>query len=212
MQYRELQEKLGNRLVITPHDIRLFEQDFRAKTLTDWMQKGLIHKITRGFYILDSYKKQLNELYLFSIANKIYAPSYISLESALSYYHLIPEGVFTITSLTVRKTTKIDSPFARFSYKSIKPTMMIGYSEVKFGEFSFMMAKKEKAIIDYLYLHHDLKTTGDMHEIRINETELFENFDEDAYWMYVRITENKSLAMRAKVFLDYWRNPTYAQY
>jgi len=90
--------------------------------------------------------------------------------------------------------------------------MMVGYTTIRFEENSFTIAMKEKAIVDYLYLRPELKTPGDMHEIRINTDELFTNFNEENYWLYVRVAENRELEKRAKVFLEYWRNPTYVQY
>ena len=40
----------------------------------------------------------------FEIANYIYNPSYISLESALSYYGILSQFVYTITSITTKKS------------------------------------------------------------------------------------------------------------
>ena len=212
MDYIQFQKNLGNQLVFTLQDIRLYESTFRPQTLYGWIRLGYVTRLTRGFYVHNSEHKRRNEFHLYSIANRIYEPSYISLESALSYYHLIPDVVMSITSISARKTTEFTTSIARFSYKSVKPVMMNGYTTTQFEGTSFTMATKEKAIIDYLYLHPELKTPGDMHEIRINIDELFSDFKEDNYWMYARIAESETLEKRAKVFLEYWRNPTYVQY
>ena len=57
---------------------------------------------------------ELNEETFFLIANKIYNPSYVSFEMALSYYRLIPEGVYSITSATAKKTIKFKTTVGDF--------------------------------------------------------------------------------------------------
>ena len=64
------------------------------------------------------------------LANRIYEPSCISRESALAYYLVIPEPVLGVTSVSSRKTRQFDSEWGRFSYRSIKPTLMYGYRVV----------------------------------------------------------------------------------
>ncbi len=72
----------------------------------------------------------LNEETLFLIANKLYAPSYVSFEMALSYYGLIPEGVYAITSATSKKTATFQTPIGKFSYRTLKPQLFFGYNQV----------------------------------------------------------------------------------
>lgn len=63
--------------------------------LTRWQKKGYLKKIRSGFYRLTN-RPIKGEADLFFIANRIYTPSYISLQPALRWYNFIPEGVFTI--------------------------------------------------------------------------------------------------------------------
>ena len=77
---------------------------------------------------------QVDESYLFMLANRIYEPSYISRESALAYYLIIPESVLGVTSVSSRKTRQFDSQWGRFSYRSIKPALMFGYRVIEHRE------------------------------------------------------------------------------
>ena len=58
----------------------------------------------------------VDEAILFRINNCIYKPSYVSLESALSYYHLIPEGVYSQQAVTTRKTMNYQTPAGTFKW------------------------------------------------------------------------------------------------
>jgi predicted transcriptional regulator of viral defense system len=82
MRYLELKESLKDFTVFSLADIRQTDSFFHRRRLNEWQEKGYIKKLIRGFYIFSDL--ELNENVLFEIANRIYAPSYISLEIALS--------------------------------------------------------------------------------------------------------------------------------
>ncbi len=212
MKYRELQQSLKNKLVFTPHDIRFFEPNIATTQLRRWERIGYIQRLVRGYYVFADLASALDSYGLFAVAKNLYSPSYISLESALRYYNLISEGVFRTTSISTRKTAVYKTPLGEFLFKSIKPTMMVGYTSVAYGSMSFFIATKEKALVDYLYFHPELKTEGDMHELRINSEELFAHFDEPLFWKYITISENGALERRARLLLNYLRSPTYVHY
>jgi len=108
MQYIELKEQLKNFKIFNLNDIRKIEEDFDLRRLNEWQKKNYIKKIRQGFYIFSDL--EINEQALFIIANRIHEPSYISLEMALSFYGLIPEAVYGITSVTSQKTRTIKTP------------------------------------------------------------------------------------------------------
>src|SRR5579864_6761878 len=102
MRYLDLKNQLNDFIVFSLKDIRKLDSSFYNRRLSEWRRKGYIKMVRRGYYIFSDLK--LSEDVLFLIANRIYSPSYVSLESALSYYGLIPEGVLSITSVSTRKT------------------------------------------------------------------------------------------------------------
>lgn len=79
----------------------------------------------KEFYAFADYIKvpNFNEY----IANKIYKPSYISLQYALSHYGMIPEAVMQVTSVTSLKTMQFKNEFGEYFYQTVKPELMFGY-------------------------------------------------------------------------------------
>ena len=122
---------------------------------------------------------QLNEERLFLIANRLYAPSYVSFEMALSYYGLVPEGVYSITSACSKKTAKFKTPIGEFSYRNLKPQLFFGYCLQQAGKQQYKLAEIEKAVLDYLYLNPKSTRKGDLQEWRFNAQEFLARADMD---------------------------------
>ncbi len=103
----------------------------------------VITKIERGKYL-----KTKSEYSKFEISQFIYNPSYISLETALSYYDLIEQLPFEITAVTTKKSIEKEFEEQIYSYKNISKELFIGYRR----EEDFLIALPEKAIFDQVYL------------------------------------------------------------
>lgn len=201
MQYIELKEKLNEYVVFTLQDIKKIDALFYRSRLNDWQDKGYIRKIRRGYYMFTDQK--INESVLFSIANKIYSPSYISFEMALSNYGLIPESVYGITSATSNKTYRFKTEIGEFSYSHLKPELMFGYQLIALGGASYKIAEIEKAILDYFYINSHLKTEADFFELRFNEEEFKAKADHAKFMKYLAAFNNKSLEKRIKKFFKH---------
>lgn len=114
--------------------------------------------IKRGLYVLNP-KRTGRPLSLLLIANTLYGPSYVSLDFALSYYGLIPEAVYEITSVTTGRAKTYDTPVGRFSYKQASLKIYpLGIASVsnESGHF-FLMATPEKALCDKLIQTSNLR-------------------------------------------------------
>ena len=85
------------------------------------------------------------------MANRLYGPSYISLEYALAYYRFIPETVYTVTSVTTKITREFAAQGKSYEYSRIKRKAYTGYQLIKEGQVSILMAVPEKALVDYCY-------------------------------------------------------------
>lgn len=182
-------------------DIRKIEPTFHLDRLTDWLSHGYIKRIIKNYYVFSDLK--LTEETLFFIANKIYDPSYISMETALSFYKLIPDQVFAITSLSSKKTATFTTPIATFLYRTVKLPVFFGYGLVKFNNLNLKIAEPEKAILDYFYLNTDLVSSDDFYEIRINEEEFKERINLDKLKKYLKLFKNKALERRVRNFLKF---------
>lgn len=93
------------------------------------------------------------------IANHLYGPSYVSLESALSYHNLIPERVYWVRSVTMKRAKKYDTPLGVFDYRTVSPDYFsIGIQQlVTPNNTAFLMASPEKALCDMIVLTSGLR-------------------------------------------------------
>lgn len=178
--------------------------DFSYKQISRWQKDGFLIKIKQGFYTFADQK--IDDYFLFLIANKIYEPSYISLEKALKYYGLIPEEIFQITSVSTKKTNTFNNPIGSFSYRHIKESLFWGYHFISNSNQKVLIADAEKAILDYIYLHSELKTENDFKELRINNNSFNENINLDKLNKYLSKFKNKKLNKRLEVFLKTIQN------
>lgn len=201
MQFFELKEQLKNFTVFSLSDMKKIEPKFYQPRLSEWQNKGYIKMLRRGYYIFA--KTELSEERFFLIANKLYAPSYVSLEMALSYYNLIPEGVYSITSVTSQKTAKFKTPIGQFFYRSIKPELMFGYAVHTIGKEPYRLAEIEKAVLDYIYLNPTSTRKADLQEWRFNSEEFLAHADMDKFYRYVKVFDSPTLERRAKQFIKF---------
>ena len=125
--------------------------NIRAK-IQRFLNTGSVIRVKKGLYVLGK-KLTHGPISLEILANLIYGPSYISLDYALSFYHLIPERVYEVTSITLKRFKKFQTPLGTFSYRSLsKKLYPLGVQWVAIDEKrSVLMATSEKALIDSLY-------------------------------------------------------------
>lgn len=110
--------------------------------LHQWKKSGDLISLKRGLYMFSDAKASIKEL-----ARGLYSPCYLSLEYALSYYGIIPEAVFEYTLVTPKPTRRFVTPQGTFSYQTLKKEAFFGFDS------ETLMAEKEKALVDYFYLH-----------------------------------------------------------
>ena len=115
---------------------------------------GEIIRIRRGLYTL-AQRAQIPAVNPLALAQHVYGPSYISLESALRYYDLIPEGVFAVTSVSLKKSVQFDTALGLFTYNRVPQEIF--YAQVERVEFpeapSILIAQPLKALADYVYVY-----------------------------------------------------------
>lgn len=201
MNILEFKEKLKDFVAVNLNDIRKIDAGFDLRRLNEWQEKGYIKMIRRGYYAFSNLT--INESVLFLLANKIYTPSYVSLEMALSHFNLIPEAVYGITSVSSRKTNHFKTDFGEFIYRHIKPQLMFGYQLISYDGQNFKIAEPEKAILDYFYLNADLNAAEDFDGLRFNGNEFREQTDKDKLQSYLITFGNKRLEKRFNKFLKY---------
>ena len=200
MKYLKFRKALKNKTVFTYTDIRKIAPTFHRRQLVEWQKAGYITKIRNGYYCFSDQEK--SEQLLYHFANQLYKPSYISLASAMSYYNLIPEAVFNITSVGSLKTTLFDTPYGRFEYKNIKPSLFFGYQLVTSNSFTLKIAEPEKMMLDYCYLVKP-KSLLDFESLRINKEEIIKLIDITKFDAYLSIYKSPIMIHRAGIFKSY---------
>ncbi len=204
MQYLELKTKLRDFTVFSISDIEKVDSSFHKQRLSEWQKKDYVKKICNGYYVFSDV--EINEPALYAIANRIYEPSYISLEMALSLYGIIPEAVYSVTSVTSRKTKNVHSPVGSFIYRKIRPEYLFGYSIREHGGLSYKIADLEKALLDYLYLNPKINDSDSFEGVRFSVSELKEKLNREKFTNYLQAFANKALERRARKFLSYLNN------
>ncbi len=137
-------------------------------------QEKLLH-IKRGLYVLTEALGHREKPHPFELAQRIYPPSYISFESALSYHQLIPERVHTVTSATTKRSKEFKTPLGLFSYSKLPAeNLYLDVELITENNYRFFMAKPWKAICDYVYCNKQewYELTSLLENLRIEKTSL----------------------------------------
>ena len=182
------------------NQVLLWEKDFDRNNLTRWCRKGLLVKLKNLYYAFPEYR-QVPDFSRY-VANRIYAPSYISLHSALAFYGMIPEEVVQLTSVTTLKTARFENPFGIFHYQNLKTQHYFGY-EIKTMQNGrgLLFATPEKALLDLLYLNPYYKTEQDMEELRLDEAFMQSEFNTERFSDYLSRIGSKALEKRVRLLL-----------
>ncbi len=202
MKYTEFKKSMGMEFtVFSLADIRQADPTFYRRRLNEWQEKGYLRKVIKGYYIFSDLAQ--DEKVLFEIANRIYAPSYVSFEMALAYYNLIPESVYGITSASTRKTMGFKTTIGEFSYRTLQPKLYFGFEYFPSHGRFYKIASPEKALLDYLYLNSSLNDAESFKALRVNREELARSVDRGKMDSYLSAYGQKSLKKRVSAFWEY---------
>lgn len=190
--------------IFSVKDIVKIDPKFHRQRLVEWQDKGYIKKIVDKYYIFSD--TEINDELLYLISNRIYQPSYVSLETALRFYNLIPENVYTVTAVSSKRTYLFNSTVANFQYRKIKPGLIFGYKAIKYKNYTYKIAEIEKTLLDYFYLNSQLKTKEHFEEMRFNSSEFLENYSSEKLMKYLDMFSSKSLSKRINNFISFINN------
>ena len=142
------------------------KRDNLKNMLSRWKKKGWIKSLKKGLYEL-TYPREfvISDMY---ISNKLYSPSYVSLETALSHYSIIPEVAMAVTAITTKPTRRFKNKHGLFIYRTVKPNIFRGYYVEKQAGFDVLIAEAEKALVDYVYFKSYRSKTFNFNSTRLN--------------------------------------------
>lgn len=142
----DLLEK-NNTLVITATSLskilKIDNENTVYKIIERLEKNKLIERLIKGKYILA--KSKISD---FEKAGLILSPSYVSLESALNFYGVLPQFPYSITSVTTQKSKKHEVNGKEYEYTKISKRFYSDFVKLD----GFLIATPEKALIDLIYL------------------------------------------------------------
>lgn len=148
---------------LDPGDVR--------RQLSRWVAARRLYRLRRGLYSLaPPYRKVRPHPFL--VANQLQRGSYVSLQSALAHYGLIPEHVPVTTSAGFGDTRRWQNPLGRFTFRHLSPAIVGGYvhTEVASDQWT-LLARPEKALLDLVYLEPRADSPAYLHELRLQNLE-----------------------------------------
>lgn len=192
-------------------DLRKIVPDFYFKNLNYWQKQNYLIKLKNGWYCFPEFLKQRKANWL--IANSIYQPSYISLESMLSFYGLIPDVIFTTTSVATLKTMHYKTVVGDLYYYTIKPELYFGYcflpfmSEKTANQFNrqLRIAELEKAILDFFYLRKIYRTKQDIIDLRFDRYTIQNELKMETLYNYLSKFKSKALEQCINTVLEVYQ-------
>lgn len=202
LQFREQWHEVG---CFNVYQVRAACPNFDRGNLTRWVSKGYLVRLRQDWYAF----AELLHVPEFAryVAQKMYAPSYISLHFALAYYGIIPESVTQITCVTSNRTAHYTNAFGEYSYQTVKHQMFFGYEPVVLPQgYSYQLALPEKALLDLLYLYPQYNTTEAMFDLRFDDWWMQEELNVSRLREFSERAANNALRQRVELMFNIYRH------
>ncbi len=172
---------------IDPKNVRL--------QLTRWVNSGRLYQLRRGLYsIAPPYQKVRPHPFL--VANRLQRASYVSLQSALALYGLIPESVNITVSVTAGRPERLVNPLGIFEFRHIKSNLLYGYQMTDLGGQNALVATPTKALLDLVYLQPGGESAKYLNELRLQN---LDHLDLDVLKRQTEVFDSPKMRVAAKV-------------
>ncbi len=147
------------------------DPDNIRRQLTRWTKAGRLYQLRRGLYALaPPYQKV--KAHPFVIANRLVRGSYVSCQSALAHYDLIPESVPTVVSVCSCRPGHRDTPLGSFLFRHVRRKYLGGYQLLEMGDGQqALIAIPEKALLDLVYLTPEGDSAEYIQSLRLQNLE-----------------------------------------
>lgn len=193
-----------DRDLLTDREVRMLFPEAtpaaRHNQVTRAVKAGALIRLRRGVYCLNS-ALQRRGVHVFAIANHLYEPSYVSLESALAHHGLIPEAVYGITSVTPRNHARFENTFGIFSYERLATRVFAeGFERHEEDGHFFLIATPVKALLDWVFVHQK-------HFTKLHDLEEDLRLDLDTFAQKARLLKNQEIL----AYRDLYRRETVSK-
>jgi len=144
---------------VNPADVR--------RQLSRWTSAGKLYQLRRGLYTLAPPFQKVKP-HPFLVANRMVRGSYVSCQSALAYYGLIPEYVPTTISVAAAHPDRWETPLGIFEFRHLKVELLYGYRLIKLDDRQkAFVATAEKALLDLIHLQPGGASSNYLRELRL---------------------------------------------
>lgn len=155
------------------------------------VKRGDLERVKRGVYLIPGLENGMSKDELYKLANYLITPSYISLQTALSYYDISTQITpYTVESVCLTQNPIYEAGGIRYIYRQTAKKYFFGFQKI--GEF--FIAWPEKAIIDIANLVAYKRYAVDLSAISFNKL----NWDKISKW-------SKKYSLRTNELLKSWR-------
>lgn len=196
----DIWKEIGNTPLTFAEVASLFP-DIKSKhdKISAMEKRGDLLRIKQGWYV--AHPNITEQLFSEEVmANHLYGPSYISLQYALRFYGLIPERVFTVTSMTTRRSKMFHNSLSWYEYVHIDEKVFpIGIRAITAYDSTFLIASPEKALCDLIsnISHLNLRYRDEIlvwleEDVRFDMDELF-HFDTNIMREYAKVGPKKNM-------------------
>ncbi|SNR65703.1 hypothetical protein SAMN06265371_1086 [Lutibacter agarilyticus] len=211
MNFREIVKEYAE-APISRHLILELLSDYQSPNdkISELLKSKELISIRRGLYITGP-KMDLPTPEPFLIANHLRGPSYVTLESALSYWNMIPERAYEISSVTIKTSKLYKTPVGRFSYQQLKtPYYSYGIKNIEYSpKQTMLVASPEKALCDKvvltpkIYLRSIKQTREFLIEDLRMDSEVLKTLDTKVMELWIKNAPKKSsLKMLIKTLIE----------
>ncbi len=199
MDYVTLSLNLRNHkmYIFTLEDVKNFFPNENTKTVKNnfvrWISKGYFLRLKRDLYELvdKGVVVKIPDVY---VANRLYEPSYVSLETALSIYSIIPDIAVSVTSITTRPTRTFKNNYGSFFYRTCQKKAFTGYRLMSYEGFKVNIADKEKALVDFLYYRLRSGNILNFSQERLNKR-MLKKIDWEKAFNYAKVFNKRTIGL-----------------
>jgi len=171
------------------------------RQLDRWVKSGRVLQLRRSVYLLQK-PYVSSAAHPFAVGNALKKASYVSLQSALAHYGMIPEYVPVTTSVTTGRPEECDTPIGRFQFRHISTARFFGFEEMEIApDQQVLIASPSKALVDLLYLTPRSDNPDYLRELRLNEPE---SFDRDALDAVVEQLGSSKVERAIRKVIELW--------
>ena len=176
MNYLTVRSRFAAQGLVSSHELRQAFPDFDKRRLVEWQARGYLQRIVNRWYRFT--ETPVDEALLWFTAN-------------------------TLTSVSPRKTQEYHTPIGTFRYQHLLPRLYFGYEVLRpAGNRPVLMADLEKALLDYCYLHPELRTADDFAGLRLNTDVLRDKLNPARLADYQSLFAHQRLNQRIEALLS----------